>query len=471
MHEVLIRSSATRRFAANGACAALLLLGCGASQGGPADDSGTVDSDSIDAGGDTPGHEPDARADGAPGPDAPGVTDEAGRGDAEAPDAATDAADTRADATGWSPPDASVCAMGVTGPTGTPPALTQGQWANITPPGLDLSTDAYGCSRLALDPCRPYTMYVCVDQQGIYKTTDGGATWARLGTPPASPDYGPSVTYLDSPLDVKIDPSNPEHLYAVQGVRGTTLGFWVSEDGGRSWTKPAGFVSGEQTTWTNDVYWMSVDPTDFGHVLLSFHSPWANSQDSGVLETKDGGATWTPHFPGGWGAGLAVNFLYNPALGIGDSKTWLVGTQWAGGFYRTSDGGGTWKNVTAQSMMHGGTGIYYATNGVLYSGADAQIMRSTDNGVTWTLVGPSFADGYYKVIGDGKSLYAQEANTGGNSTGPQPYITSAETDGTTWTMFSTQTFSDGPFDMAYDGVDGIIYSSNWRGGVWALKVP
>jgi photosystem II stability/assembly factor-like uncharacterized protein len=444
------------------AAGAALTLGCGS---GAVDHSSALGSGS-DAGNGVDAHDVDAH--GPPTFDANGPTDGAGPAETGA-DSAGVPGDAQAFDTGWSPPDASTCAMGVAGPTGAPPALTKGQWVNITPPGLDLSADAYGCSRLAMDPCRPYTLYVCVDQQGIYKTTDGGATWARLGTPPASPNYSTSVTYLDSPLDVKIDPNNPDHLYAVQGVRGSTLGFWVSEDGGSTWTKPAGFVSGEQTTWTNDVYWMSVDPTDFGHVLLSFHSPWQGSQDSGILETKDGGATFKAYMPGGWGAGLAVNFLYDPALGIGDGKTWLVGTQWGSGFYRTTDGGQTWKNVTPQAMMHGGTGIYYATNGVLYSGADQQMMRSTDNGASWTLIGPSFADGYYKVIGDGKSLYAQEANTGSSSTGQQPYITSAENDGLTWTAYNAQTFSDGPFDMVYDGADGIVYSSNWRDGVWALK--
>jgi photosystem II stability/assembly factor-like uncharacterized protein len=437
---------------------ALLAAGCGGAGANPGD-AGTTDRD----GGSDVGSPSDARA------DASSPMRDASQADGS-PDAMAVGRDANVAETGWTPPDGGSCATGVVGPSGSPPALTQGRWVNITPPGLDLTSDAFGCSRIAMDPCRPYTLYVCVDQQGVYKTTDGGATWARLGTPPAMPDYGTSVTYLDSPLDVKIDPNDPEHLYAVQGVRGSTLGFWESHDGGVNWTKPAGFVSGEQTTWTNDVYWMSVDPTDFRHVLLSFHSPWANSQDSGILETKDGGATFTTHFPGGWGAGLAVNFLYEPTLGIGDANTWLVGTQWAAGFYRTSDGGGSWQNVSAQPMMHGGTGVYYSKNGTLYSGADQQILRSSDNGVSWKLVGPSFSDGYYKVIGDGTSLYAQEADTGGNSAGPQPYITSAESDGVAWTAYNDQTFSDGPFDMAFDGADGIVYSSNWRDGVWALKV-
>src|SRR5262249_25769986 len=157
--------------------------------------------------------------------------------------------------------------------------------------------------------------------------------------------------------------------------------------------------------------WLAVDPTDFNHVLITFHSPWKNSNSSGVVETKDGGVTFIPHNPGGWGAGLAASFLFYPEKGLGDSNTWLVGTQSGGGYYRTTDGGNTWKNVTDHGMMHGGTDTFYASTGVVYSGSNSQIMRSTDNGVTWALVGPKFNDGFYKVIGDGKTLYAQDANT------------------------------------------------------------
>lgn len=34
----------------------------------------------------------------------------------------------------------------------------------------------------------------------------------------------------------------------------------------------------------------------------------------------------------------------------------------------------------------------------------------------------------------------------------------------------TQSFAEGPFEMDYDAVNGILYSGNNRGGVWALKV-
>ncbi len=87
-------------------------------------------------------------------------------------------------------------------------------------------------------------------------------------------------------------------------------------------------------------------------------------------------------------------------------------------------------------------------------------------------IAPPLPDGYYQVIGDGNALYAQESNTGANSVGPQPYITSPETDGKNWSPYQggAQTFADGPYSMRFDPIRRVLYSSNWRTGVWALKV-
>jgi hypothetical protein len=34
-----------------------------------------------------------------------------------------------------------------------------------------------------------------------------------------------------------------------------------------------------------------------------------------------------------------------------------------------------------------------------------------------------------------------------------------------------QTFSDGPYRMAFDAVNRIVYAASWNEGVWALAVP
>jgi hypothetical protein len=346
-------------------------------------------------------------------------------------------------------------------PTGTPPALMVGQWTDISPAGVNrprASAPPFGCMDIVVSPCNPYVLYLTTDIEGMWRSTDGGATWSKLG--------GVVGAAGNSPGDMQINPANPMQLYVVGGVRGNSLGFWVSNDGGDTWNQPAGFTAKANNSvggWVNDVYDVHADPTDFKHVLLTFHSGWEGTGNAGVLETKDGGNTWIRHMPmGSWGAGHSVWFL-------GDSSTWLLGTQ-GNGYWRTSDGGTTWNQVSTTNMQHGGVSIYQSKTGALYVGALSQILRSTDNGLTFTLVGPKTQDGYYAIIGDGTTLFTQAGNTGGNTTVDQPYLTSPESDGMTWTAYNSQKFADGPYRMAYDSTNHIIYSANWNAGVWALKV-
>jgi photosystem II stability/assembly factor-like uncharacterized protein len=216
------------------------------------------------------------------------------------------------------------------------------------------------------------------------------------------------------------------------------------------------------------VYEVAVNPADFSHVLLSFHSPFEWSDRSGILESKDAGITWIRHYPLPMtGAGWTVWFLKKK--GSWDGSTWLVGTQYDG-YWRTADAGITWTPVSDVLMQHGGVSTFYSKTGVLYVGALSQVLRSTDDGVTFTKVCPSVGDGYYAIVGDGNYLYTQSGNTGYATVGTKKYYVSPENDGVNWTIYNDQTFLDGPYRMTFDAVNRIIYSSNWNGGVWALKV-
>src|SRR5512141_1169470 len=99
---------------------------------------------------------------------------------------------------------------------GGAPQLEKGVWVQITPSGVQTgSADTCLGQGIALDPCHPGTMYWSFVSfsvpGGIYKSTDGGATWRMLKG-------------VDQPLHVRLDPKNPLHLYAGDGVRGGTLG-------------------------------------------------------------------------------------------------------------------------------------------------------------------------------------------------------------------------------------------------------
>jgi photosystem II stability/assembly factor-like uncharacterized protein len=131
--------------------------------------------------------------------------------------------------------------------------------------------------------------------------------------------------------------------------------------------------------------------------------------------------------------------------------------------WRTSDAGESWTKVTDTAIQHGGGTIYYSESGILYASGTPTLLRSTDNGESWMEVGPS-ANGFTAVHGDGELLYTAVIY------GPAPFSVSPEDDGVTWTMQNEQQFEQGPFEMAFDPVNRILYSASWNDGVWALRV-
>ena len=364
-------------------------------------------------------------------------------------------------------------AVTVRAPPGTLPTLAPGVWTNISPPGLPFNGEpangTFG-QGLALDPSNPATIYFAAHNfdptpalAGLFKSTDGGTSWTRIGP-------------LMGPIRVRVDPRNPLHLYDGDGVHGSTLGFWVSNDGGANWEQPSGFTSITQA-YVSDVYDVATDPNDFNHVLLTSHSAWGWTDTqwnatAGVMESRDGGRSWTLHPPPlRWGYGHNIKFL-------GNSSTWLLMTQFGdpgtSGFFRTTDSGATWAQVAAQPMYHGSGQLYRTSSGVLYASCDcsntAGIIRSTDDGITWTVLegSPFKTNG---LFGDGRLLYSHTGYVGTGAT--WPFYTAPESDGATWTPYrgGAQSFSDGPFEMAFDAGRRILYSSNWGNGLLALKVP
>jgi hypothetical protein len=335
----------------------------------------------------------------------------------------------------------------------TAPELTVGTWVNISPPGVPFDASASAVTQgMDMDRCNPGTLYVCVrfGGAGIYKTTDGGGTWNEAGA-------------QDGCIGVRTDPSDPMHVYSGDGVGSSTDGFYYSTDGGDTWTMPQGFIDFANEGGSYDVYSVELDPSDYQHVLVTFHSGWKNSPENGVVESFDGGITWEKAGMPGAGAndGTDVYFLYEPSLGIGDSQTWLFGTQ-VNGHWRTTNSGDTWTKVSDINMQHGGGAKYYTQEGVLYISSSEGILKSTNNGESFTNVGPN-GGAYLSVLGDGTHLWT--GNHGGGS-----FKWAPESDDTNWTDFNSQTFFEGPFELALDPMNHILYGANIRAGVFALKL-
>jgi photosystem II stability/assembly factor-like uncharacterized protein len=104
---------------------------------------------------------------------------------------------------------------------------------------------------------------------GIWQTTNDGKTWQRLGSsqglPAPSGDTGR--------IGVAFAPSDAKRVYAIyaNNKSGSFENFFVSNDGGASWTRPDGAdnLSGSQSTYG---WWFArvfVDPSDADHLYVA----------------------------------------------------------------------------------------------------------------------------------------------------------------------------------------------------------
>lgn len=351
---------------------------------------------------------------------------------------------------------------GGSAPTCDLSAYTPGVWrATVTQPPLGALGDGAGFG-ITIDPNNPGTVFAGIyagPAPGLYKTTNCGATWAEVGT-------------FAGVIQVRINPANSQELYVGVGVGpASTNDFYYTSNGGSAWSA--------RSSWSNavgnydDVYSISVDPTDFAHVLVTFHSP--GTSGIGIVESFNKGVTWREILPiAAWAGetqGCSIAFLYDLATGQGNPQTWLFGTQ-SKGFWRTADSGATWTKVGNRVQSHGGNSIYYAPNGALFSGGDQYPQRSMDNGLTWTnLTTASY--GYYMAVGGyGAGLFTSRwtAATVANPTMAAMNSDTLVDNGNSWATNGPQNAGAYEFTKV-DVVNGIMYGGMWESGVWAMKLP
>jgi photosystem II stability/assembly factor-like uncharacterized protein len=92
-------------------------------------------------------------------------------------------------------------------------------------------------------------LYTAGGQRGVYRTRDGGRTWQQTLTPEAA-GSSDSTRAFTGAIDLVMDPANPEVIYASTWERsrrpwelvegGAGSGLWKSTDGGETWTRLAG---------------------------------------------------------------------------------------------------------------------------------------------------------------------------------------------------------------------------------------
>jgi photosystem II stability/assembly factor-like uncharacterized protein len=362
---------------------------------------------------------------------------------------------------------------------------------------------------LAIDPQADLTVYASAfdqntyDPLGLYKTTDGGASWTLMGegmfpstaeaivVDPVQTDVvyagseagvyrtsdgGGLWRYASSGLlnasvdSLAMDPSQPDILYAGTAAGGV----FKTSNAGLSWIPiHNGLLNGEGAT---DYRAIAIDPLDPSTV-------YAGSFRDGVFKSTDGGLSWTQR-----NAGLPNTEVWTLAVDPAIEGTAYAGV--GGALYKTVDGAASWTAVrrvpccpTVYAMIFDPTdpSIIYIS---VYDSNRPGVYKSTDGGEDWAFAGKGLGTLTPNSLAidpsDPQTLYAGTScsspniacifrtTDGGRSwfpTGAQfmQSVTSLAID-----PISTSTIYAGTEDTNNGGADGLgVMRSTDGGATWA----
>lgn len=277
---------------------------------------------------------------------------------------------------------------------------------------------------LAVDPGHPERIYVGTEDQGVWRTADGGRSWTPAGK-------GIAWAEVTAVAVAPGESGRPGTVYA--GTEPSAV--FRSTDGGDTWTELKGLTGlPSASTWsfpprpeTHHVRWIGVDPHDRRRVYVAIEA-------GALIRSLDGGDTWLDRAPDGpydthtlalhprargrlysaagdgyyesrdegrsWEnneSGLRHTYLFGVAVDPADPERVVVSAasgpsrayaaSSAASFIYVRNGGGAWEPVRDGLPDPKGTTISFLATGhephVIYAANNRGVFRSNDAGATW----------------------------------------------------------------------------------------
>jgi photosystem II stability/assembly factor-like uncharacterized protein len=180
---------------------------------------------------------------------------------------------------------------------------------------------------------------------GVYRSVDAGKTWTNVG-----------LQNTQAIARVRVDRTNPErvfvaafgHPYGASADRG----IFRSTDGGATWKKV--LYRNDRTGGVDLV----IDPNDpkvvYAALWEAYRTPWKLSSGgpgSGLFKSTDGGDTWTeltrnPGLPRGLVGKIGVT-----VSGADSKRLWAIVESDSGGVFRSDDAGSTWTRTNDERKL------------------------------------------------------------------------------------------------------------------------
>ena len=300
---------------------------------------------------------------------------------------------------------------------------------------------------------------------GMYRTTDDGATWEWVGLPESR--------HINR---IWIHPTDPDHVYvaALGSVFGPSedRGVYRTRDGGGSWDKVLYVNEG---TGAIDLMMSPDDPaTLYAAMWTAERKPWtmrSGSTDGGVFKTTDGGDSWiklTGGIPEMIGRiGLAISpadpdRVYVLLEAEGDLR----------GLYRSEDRGASFRQISDDRNMLARPWYYthvdaHPTNADVVFINNESFFRSDDGGETLTPISTPHGDNHDMWINpDQPNIWIQSNDGGANVTFTEGRTWSTQYNqptGEYYTVIATADFPDRLFAPQQDNTTISVASRTTKG--------